>query len=101
MIILFLCQEFKLFPTPLAAHSISEIIDLNNKYSKYGIKIGYADHIDGNDDLAKIFPMLAYTSGAYIIEKHFTDDRNLKRTDYHSALNKGEIKKILYLILID
>ena len=35
------------FPTPLDAHSLSEIIDLKQKYSKYGFKIGYADHIDG------------------------------------------------------
>ena len=60
------------------AHSLSEIIDLKQKYSKYGFKIGYADHIDGSDDLAKLFPMAAYQAGAEIIEKHFTDDENLK-----------------------
>ena len=83
------------FPTPLDAHSLSEIADLKNKYSKYGFKIGYADHIDGSDDLAKFFPMVAYQAGAEVIEKHFTDDRKLKRTDYQSALNKKEVIKFV------
>ena len=89
---IFLMPGVQTFPTPLEAHSIDEINDLKNKYSKFGVKIGYADHIDGNDNLSQIFPILAYSAGAEIIEKHFTDDRRLKRTDYQSALNKYEIK---------
>ena len=47
------------------------------------------------DDLAKLFPMTAYQAGAEIIEKHFTDDRKFKRTDYHSALNSQEVIKFI------
>ncbi len=83
------------FPTPISAHSLTELKDLKSKYSKYNIKVGYADHISGDDKFATIFPLMAYSAGAYVIEKHFTDDRKLKRTDYHSALNKDEIKSFL------
>lgn len=83
------------FPTPINAHSISELKDLIIKYKKYNIKVGYADHISGNDKFASIFPLMAYSAGAYVIEKHFTDDRKLKRTDYHSALNKDEVKNFI------
>ena len=39
--------------------------------------------------------MVAYQAGAEVIEKHFTDDRKLKRTDYQSALNKKEVIKFV------
>jgi N,N'-diacetyllegionaminate synthase len=83
------------FPTPLEAHSIYELTDLIKKYEKFGVKFGYADHIDGNHDLAKIFPFITYSAGAHIIEKHFTDNRKTKRTDYHSALDAGEVKTFI------
>jgi len=83
------------FPTPIDAHSITELKDLITKYKKYNVKVGYADHISGDDRFASIFPLMAYSAGAYIIEKHFTDNRKLKRTDYQSALNKDEIKSFI------
>ncbi len=83
------------FPTPINAHSITELKDLKDKYSKYNIKVGYADHISGDDKFATIFPLMAYSAGAYVIEKHFTDNRQLRRTDYHSALNKHEIRDFI------
>ena len=80
------------FPTPLEAHSIKEVTDLIKKYSNYGVKVGFADHIEGGTEPSFILPLMALSAGAVVIEKHYTTDRALKQTDYHSALNKKEIK---------
>jgi len=83
------------FPTPLEAHSITEVSDLIKKYSDYEVKVGFADHIEGGSESSFILPLMALSAGAVVIEKHFTTDRNLKQTDYHSALNKNELKNFL------
>ena len=60
-----------------------------NKY-KNSIILGLSDHTFGH-----VAVLGAVAKGARVIEKHFTDDRSLKRTDYHSALNKNEIKTFI------
>ena len=83
------------FPTPLEAHSISEINDLIKKYSKYNVKIGFSDHVKGGNEESFILPLMALSAGATVIEKHFTTNRKLKQTDYHSSLNEDELKIFL------
>jgi N,N'-diacetyllegionaminate synthase len=75
------------FPTPVGAHSIEEVSDLVRKYSSKNIKIGFSDHVDGDKEDALILPLMAFSAGANIVEKHVTIDRAYKWTDYHSALN--------------
>lgn len=78
------------FPTKSNDHSLSEISDLKRKYQEeFGIKIGCADHISGDDPSAKIFPLLALHAGASVIEKHFTLNRSLAWEDYESALDQN------------
>ena len=83
------------FPTPLEGHSITEVSDLINKYSSYGVKVGFADHIEGGAESSFILPLMALSAGAVLIEKHFTTDRKLKQTDYHSSLDKKEFKDFM------
>lgn len=83
------------FPTPLEGHSITEVSDLINKYSNYGVKVGFADHIKGGTEPSFILPLMALSAGAVVIEKHFTTNRNLKQTDYHSSLDKTEFKDFI------
>ncbi len=78
------------FPTSLEAHFLEEISDIINKYSHYGVKVGFSDHIAGDMEEAKIAPLMALAKGACIIEKHVTISRDDKWTDYHSSLNKDE-----------
>ena len=40
--------------TPIKAHYLNEISDLK-KYSKYGVKIAFADHISGDDPFSEVF----------------------------------------------
>ena len=83
------------FPTPPEGHSLYEFNKLIENYKKWNVSFGYSDHIDGSKNLSNIFPILAYYLGASVIEKHFTDDRKYKRNDYHSALDKNQIKMFL------
>ncbi len=80
------------FPTPLRAHSLEEISDLINKYSSYGIKVGFSDHIAGDLEEAKVVPLMALAKGAAVIEKHITINRNDKWEDYQSALGAEDFK---------
>ena len=83
------------FPTPPEGHSLYEFKRLIKNYKKLDVSFGYSDHIDGSNSLSPIFPLFAYILGADVIEKHFTDDRKYKRTDYQSALDKYQIKKFI------
>lgn len=91
----YLVPGIQVFPTPINAHYLNEITDLKKKYSKFGIKIAYADHISGDDPFSEIFPFVALGAGAEFVEKHFTDNRKLKRIDYHSALDQYQLKNFI------
>ena len=80
------------FPTPIEAHSINEVTDLINKYAKFNVKLGFSDHVDGSLQEAFILPIMAFTAGAGIVEKHITLDRKDKWIDYHSALSSNDFK---------
>jgi len=96
-----LCQNIILmpgvqtFPTPLAAHSLEEISDLANKYNAYGIKVGFADHLSGDHELALTLPLMGLAKGACVIEKHVTVSRSYRWEDYQSALENDEFHRFV------
>jgi N,N'-diacetyllegionaminate synthase len=61
----------------------------------FGLPVGYADHIDGEHELARSWPLLALTAGASVIEKHFTLRRADQKEDYISALNPDEFAEMV------
>jgi sialic acid synthase SpsE/spore coat polysaccharide biosynthesis protein SpsF (cytidylyltransferase family) len=61
----------------------------------FGLPVGYADHIDGEHELARHWPLLALTAGARVIEKHFTLRRADQKEDYVSALNPDEFAEMV------
>ena len=83
------------FPTPIDAHSISEVTDLISKYEKYKVKIGFSDHVDGSLKEASILPIMAFSAGAAVIEKHITFNREDRWIDYHSALSFDDFKAFM------
>ena len=80
------------FPTPIEAHSIEEVSDLIFQYSKYNVKLGFSDHVDGSKKESFILPLMAFSAGAGVIEKHLTFNRKDKWIDYHSALSFNNFK---------
>lgn len=84
------------FPTPLEAHSITEVGELIDRYADaYGIKVGFADHVSGDLEEAFILPLMALAKGASVIEKHVTVNREQKWEDYQSALSKVDFKRFI------
>lgn len=90
-----LMHGFQSYPTQLPDTNLARL-----KYlSGFGLPVGYADHIDGEDlDLARLVPAMAFSAGATVIEKHITDDRSRKGRDHYSALNPDEFKSFVFLI---
>ena len=83
------------FPTPFEGHSLYKFKSLINNYKKYDVSFGYSDHLKQSDPMSTLLPISAYILGAQIIEKHFTDNIKLKRTDYQSALDGKNLKKFV------
>jgi len=59
----------------------------------YGVAIGYSDHTRGIE-----IPIAAVALGAFVIEKHFTLDRNLPGPDHKASLEPGELKEMISAI---
>ncbi|MBS3121391.1 N-acetylneuraminate synthase [Candidatus Woesearchaeota archaeon] len=57
--------------------------------------VGYSDHT-----LGIIVPVMAVTSGAVLIEKHFTLDKNMEGPDHKASLNAKELKEMVQQIRI-
>jgi len=84
---------FQNFPTKIKDTNLSKIPLIKETFKT---KMGYADHIDSNQNLYPFsIPLMAYTLGADIIEKHITLNRKAKGTDYYSSLDPEEFKKFV------
>ncbi|MCA9459831.1 MAG: N-acetylneuraminate synthase family protein, partial [Nanoarchaeota archaeon] len=88
---LVLMAGFQSFPTKLSDSNLNQITALADKFK---LPVGYSDHCDAETKMAMIMPLLAVSKGAVIVEKHFTNDRSLKKTDYFSSLNPDELKQL-------
>ncbi len=78
----------------------TKIGDTNLRFLKclmetFGFPVGIADHLDADDDLATVVPLLAIPLGITCIEKHMTHDRGKRGEDFESALNGSEFKLLV------
>lgn len=87
-----LLHGFQNYPTKLEETDLSILATLKNSFN---VEVGLADHIDGDDPLAKTIPMLAIPFGATYIEKHLTLNREDKSEDFESALNPNDFKEFV------
>jgi len=90
-----LMHGFQGYPTKIYDINLLRILKLKEKYD---FPIGIMDHISGNSEMALIIPLLAIMLGVKIVEKHLTLDRSKKGSDYYSALNPDEFKKLVNYI---
>jgi N,N'-diacetyllegionaminate synthase len=91
---LILMPGHQLFPTPAAEHNLDELKWFARFYADLDVKVGYADHIDGDDPMALTLPLAAVGAGAVLIEKHLTKDRTLKWEDYESAIEPEDFANL-------
>jgi len=90
-----LIYGFQSYPTRLEDMHLRYIQSLKQMFS---LPVGFADHTDGGSDLALITPLVALPYGANIIEKHVTYDRSARGEDFESALDPGDLKKLVQLV---
>ncbi len=57
---------------------------------KFNINVGYSDHTNGIE-----VPIAAVALGAYVIEKHFTLDRNMGGPDHRSSIEPDELNQMV------
>lgn len=92
-----LMHGFQAYPTKPQDSHLRFIQTLKNTY---GCPIGYQDHTDGGSALAATLPLAAIGFGAVVLEKHLTDDRARKGTDYESSLGPVEFTHFVELVKI-
>jgi sialic acid synthase SpsE len=84
---------FQNFPTKIKDVKLNKIIKLKKYFKSI---MGFADHTDAEQkNLAFGIPLMAYSLGASVIEKHITKNREKKGNDYYSSLNPNEFSEFV------
>lgn len=92
---LLLMHGFQGYPTTVDDANLSCIPYL---FETFGFNVGYQDHIDGDDEFGLILPAIASSMGAVLLEKHITDNRTRRGTDFESALDPNSQARFVRLI---
>ena len=85
---------FQAYPTKVEDSVLSRLSKLKELFGDT-VKIGYSDHIDGDDKFATILPLMSIPYGVNYIEKHVTLDRKAKGVDYYSSYEPSELKEFI------
>ena len=88
----------QLFPTPKEGHSLKNLQNLLKICRGTDISLGVADHIDPDDIYSLIYPITCAGMGARYVEKHLTVNRNAKWTDWQSAFEVDQFKKLVLML---
>jgi len=80
------------YPTQIEDTNLAFIPYLQNIF---GLPVGIADHVDGDDRFSTIAPLLALPMGISCIEKHLTCDREKRGEDFEAALTMGSLRELV------
>ena len=75
------------YPAPINSVNLSAMKTIKEKI---GVDVGYSDHTKSFE-----VPIAAVASGATIIEKHFTKNRNLEGPDHLASLEPSELSDMV------
>ena len=92
---LIVMHGFQGYPTKMDDTNLNCIPYLREKFE---VHVGYQDHIDGDDEMGFILPATAAAMGAALLEKHITDDRARRGTDFESALDRDGQARFVRII---
>jgi len=87
-IILLHCNS--LYPTPV---EVANLRAMETMRTAFKVPVGFSDHTLGIH-----IPIAAVATGACVIEKHFTLDRNLPGPDHSFAIEPNELKEMVRCI---
>lgn len=86
---------FQGFPTRIEDSNLTRITEIRERF---GVTVGFSDHTDAEEAIAKSLPVALIALGVRIIEKHITLDRSKKGRDYYSALNPAEFGEMVVML---
>ena len=86
---------FQVYPTKLPDVHLRFISTLKQLF---GWPVMFADHTDGDSELALILPLVGVAMGADAVEKHLTHDRSLRGEDFESALDPPDFRRFSSLL---
>ena len=84
-----LLHGFQSYPTALEDSALDRLRFLIEQFGSRA-RIGYADHVAGDDAFAFTSAAHGIGAGARVIEKHITFDRGAKGVDWYSSLEPSE-----------
>ena len=76
------------YPTKDKNANLNMIDDLKKRYPKH--LIGYSDHTLPDKNMLNLIS--AFLKGAFIIEKHFTDNKKKTGNDHYHSMDKKDLK---------
>lgn len=94
-----LMYGFQVYPTQPGLLNLSRMLKLQQLFD---LPVGYADHTGYDDQYNAALSALAAAQGIHILEKHYSPEPGVKRTDYHAAVGKetfAQIKSLMKLYL--
>lgn len=92
-----LMYGFQSYPTDYNKINISKMIKIRDLFD---LEVGYADHTAFNDPNNELISILPAAMGFSILEKHYTPDYGNERVDYHAAVGKEQMTKIVSMMKI-
>lgn len=81
------------YPTSLKDTGLQKIKKLRLEYPE--LELCIADHVDAEDDMATIIPIVAINLGCSIIEKHICLNRKSADYDFYSSLEFNQMKLLV------
>lgn len=78
------------YPTPIGDVNLKA---MNSIRAAFQVRVGYSDHTEGI-----VIPIAAVASGATVIEKHFTLDKDMEGPDHKASLEPFELKQMVEAI---
>jgi sialic acid synthase SpsE len=90
-----LMYGFQSYPTNYADINLARMAALRDLF---GLPVGYADHTAFNDPNNEIISVMAAMTGFGILEKHYTPDYGVERIDYHAAVGRQQMVRIMELM---
>lgn len=88
---------FQAYPTALQDTALQKISILRAAFPD--LRLGIADHADGNSDFAELAPLYAHLLGCKHIEKHFCIERATAAYDGYSAVEPGQMQRLCSRLL--
>ena len=92
-----LMYGFQNFPTDYKEINLRRMCSIRDLFS---LPVGYADHTAYDNENNEFLSSIGFVLGARVLEKHYTPDYGVERTDFQSACNNEQLKAIKEKLIV-